>query len=62
VGSVLVPYKVLAVGCNLTLYVPLVAPVHALAGATGTACGNAVSQRSMVRFGIVLKAETHRQC
>jgi len=62
VGTVLIPYKVLVVGCNLTLYVPRVAPVHALAGATGAACGNAVSQRSMVCLGIALKAETHRQC
>jgi hypothetical protein len=32
-GSVLVPYKVLVVGCNPALYVPLLAPVHTLAGA-----------------------------
>jgi hypothetical protein len=62
VGSVLVPSKVLAVGCNLALYVPLLAPVHTLAGATGAACGNAVSQRSMVCLGIALKAEARRQC
>jgi hypothetical protein len=33
-GSVLAPYKVLVVGCNLALYVPLAAPVHTLAGAS----------------------------
>jgi hypothetical protein len=36
-GSMLVPYEVRIVGCSLALYVPLLAPVHTLAGATGAA-------------------------
>jgi hypothetical protein len=36
-GSVLVPSEVRVVGCNPARYVPLLAPVHTLAGASNHA-------------------------
>jgi len=53
----LVPYRVLVVGCNVTLYVSLLAPVHTLAGASHHAPSAAFLTEERVTGNTLLGAE-----